>query len=407
MYGAVVRYLEHEVAPRLFSGSSDQFCAAAALTEMAGWMAHDAGDDTLAHQHFERAQRFASATDDCELAAHIHASLSHLSQQLDRPRDGLRVAQAGRAVLRRREHHSGLAARLHAMEARALAALRRRADCERALLAADRALDRSHPAPPSTWVSPFDRASLAAEASVCMQQLQQLAAARSHSEQVIRLRSNGRSRALGQFRLAAILASQGEVEVACAVSNEALASSDPLSSRRVTQLVQSAQLYERDPEAWNAYLAEGNAKQPRKRVAADVIIRTRTAASCSSTRATSRTGTYQAGWSRPTSADRRRPPRAPRRAGPRRRAGELLCIDWIAPHGPWDDTLVCVFDGGVLSRPKIEQLRITDSELAEFQFCGSQEAAKLLRPYVWQRASTALVVASGCARYVHRGQRPA
>jgi hypothetical protein len=32
-------------------------------------------------------------------------------------------------------------------------------------------------------------------------------------------------------------------------------------------------LYERDPEAWNAHLAEGNARQPRKRVAVDVIIR--------------------------------------------------------------------------------------------------------------------------------------
>jgi len=33
------------------------------------------------------------------------------------------------------------------------------------------------------------------------------------------------------------------------------------------------QLYERDPEAWNAYLAEGNARQARKRVSADVILR--------------------------------------------------------------------------------------------------------------------------------------
>jgi hypothetical protein len=28
-------------------------------------------------------------------------------------------------------------------------------------------------------------------------------------------------------------------------------------------------LHERDPEAWNALLAEGNASQPRKRVATD------------------------------------------------------------------------------------------------------------------------------------------
>jgi 8-oxo-dGTP diphosphatase len=34
-----------------------------------------------------------------------------------------------------------------------------------------------------------------------------------------------------------------------------------------------APLYERDPEAWQAHLAEGNAIQPRKRVGADVLLR--------------------------------------------------------------------------------------------------------------------------------------
>jgi ADP-ribose pyrophosphatase YjhB (NUDIX family) len=33
------------------------------------------------------------------------------------------------------------------------------------------------------------------------------------------------------------------------------------------------ELYERDPAAWNAYLAKGNAKQARKRVSADAIVR--------------------------------------------------------------------------------------------------------------------------------------
>jgi transcriptional regulator with XRE-family HTH domain len=241
VYAAVIRYLEREIAPQLFGGASDVFSAAAALTEMAGWMAHDAGDDALAGAHFERALRFASATQDAELAAHIHASHSHLAQHLDRPRDALRFAQAGRSILRRGAHHPALAARLHAMEARALATLRRRADCGRALMNAEKALDRlsSHAASP--WVSPFDRASLAAEASQCMQQLQQLAAARQHSEQVINLRNSNhaRSRAFGQLRLAGILVSQGEIEHACAVSDAALASSDRLSSSRVTQLLHS------------------------------------------------------------------------------------------------------------------------------------------------------------------------
>src|SRR4051812_32117319 len=99
-------------------------------------------------------------------------------QQLSCPRDGLRLAQAGRSILRRRDHHPALRARVYAMEARALTTLRRRADCAHALMTAERALDRAHPSEPSPWLSPFDHASLAAEASVCMQQLEHLAAAR-------------------------------------------------------------------------------------------------------------------------------------------------------------------------------------------------------------------------------------
>ena len=54
-----VHHLEKEVGPLLFKGTADLFCAAAALTEMAGWMAHDGGDDGRAQQHFDRALRFA------------------------------------------------------------------------------------------------------------------------------------------------------------------------------------------------------------------------------------------------------------------------------------------------------------------------------------------------------------
>lgn len=133
IYGSVIRYLEDEIAPSLVHSSDDRFDAAAALTEMAGWMAHDAGHDDLAQRHFSRALQFASMSKDVELTAHIHASLSHLAMTRDRPRDALRRAQAALAHLNRHPHHPALTARLHAMQARALAYLRRRADCARAL----------------------------------------------------------------------------------------------------------------------------------------------------------------------------------------------------------------------------------------------------------------------------------
>lgn len=60
LYATVTSYLQHTVAARLFGSTAEAdergaFVAAAGLTEMAGWMAHDAGRDSLAKQHFQRA----------------------------------------------------------------------------------------------------------------------------------------------------------------------------------------------------------------------------------------------------------------------------------------------------------------------------------------------------------------
>jgi 8-oxo-dGTP diphosphatase len=49
------------------------------------------------------------------------------------------------------------------------------------------------------------------------------------------------------------------------VIEQALNSGAPVTSE--------APLYERDPEAWRAYRAEDDAKQARKRVSADMILR--------------------------------------------------------------------------------------------------------------------------------------
>jgi 8-oxo-dGTP diphosphatase len=167
-------------------------------------------------------------------------------------------------------------------------------------------------------------------------------------------------------------------------------------------------LYERDPEAWNAYLAEGNARQPRKRVAADVIVRDH------DERLLLVNPNYKPDWDLPGGmAEANEPPieaaarELREELGLSTEIGALLCVDWIPPHGPWDDTIVFVFDGGTLSPADIDTLRITDDELAAFRFCTRQEAANLLRPYVWQRAASALdTLSTGQARYFHRSTSP-
>jgi hypothetical protein len=74
-----------------------------------------------------------------------------------------------------------------------------------------------------------------------MQQLRQLAAARRHSERVISLRASShvRSRAFSQLRLADILVTQGEIDHACTVAADALASTGQLSSHRVSELLRA------------------------------------------------------------------------------------------------------------------------------------------------------------------------
>jgi 8-oxo-dGTP diphosphatase len=150
-------------------------------------------------------------------------------------------------------------------------------------------------------------------------------------------------------------------------------------------------LYKRDPEAWQAHLAEGNKKQARKRVAADVLFRD------DSDRILLVDPTYKPDWDLPGGmAGPNEPPLEAARREVKEELGfdpridRLLCVDWVSPHGPWDDSLVFIFDGGVLGSAEIGNLSLVDEELAAFEFCTHDEAVERLRPYVWRRVEMAL-----------------
>ncbi|MFG2014697.1 NUDIX domain-containing protein [Actinomadura geliboluensis] len=150
-------------------------------------------------------------------------------------------------------------------------------------------------------------------------------------------------------------------------------------------------LYERDPEAWHAHLAEGNATQPRKRVGADALIRDPAG------RILLVDPKYKPDWDLPGGmSEANEPPTETVRRELKEelnldlRPGQLLCIDWVPPHGPWDDSIMFIFDGGILDGSQIANLSLNDDELKAFIFCTKNEAAKRLRPYVWRRTHAAL-----------------
>ncbi|MPZ87040.1 MAG: NUDIX domain-containing protein [Nitriliruptorales bacterium] len=141
----------------------------------------------------------------------------------------------------------------------------------------------------------------------------------------------------------------------------------------------------------DAYLAEGNARQARKRVAADVVFRD------ADSRILLVDPSYKPDWDVPGGmAEANESPRDAalreirEELGFQAQLGRILCVDWVSPHGPWDDSLVFVFDGGALTTEQAASLRPVDAELRSLRFVASEEAAVMLRPYAWRRIQAAL-----------------
>ncbi|MCT9931453.1 NUDIX hydrolase [Planotetraspora sp. A-T 1434] len=167
-------------------------------------------------------------------------------------------------------------------------------------------------------------------------------------------------------------------------------------------------LYERDPVAWNAYLAEGNAKQARKRVGADVLIRDEQG------RILLVDPKYKPDWDLPGGmAEANESPAAAARREIKEELGldldigHLLVVDWVSPHGPWNDSLMFIFDGGVLSDDQADALHVVDRELMGLRFADPAEAMCLLRPYVGLRVRSALhALQENRSNYHERGDLP-
>jgi hypothetical protein len=259
LYETVVHYLKMRVAPRLIvaTGSRAVFTPAAAISDMAGWMAHDAGRNQVARQHFARALDLVSVSNDRQVTAHILASTGHLAHHLNEPHEAIRASRAGLGALASGPRNPGLEAHLLAIEARGFAALREPGDAVRCLSLAEKALQADYGEPRSEWVNSFDEGSFANEAARCTLQLGQLSEAQRQAERVMALRPPGRprSRAFGMFVRANVLIASRKPDEASAVALEILQETDGLGSLIVVeQLMELQRLLQ--PYQSNAAVAE-------------------------------------------------------------------------------------------------------------------------------------------------------
>ncbi|TCK20940.1 NUDIX domain-containing protein [Pseudonocardia endophytica] len=139
-------------------------------------------------------------------------------------------------------------------------------------------------------------------------------------------------------------------------------------------------------DAHFAHLAEGNARQARKRVAADVLIRDLRG------RVLLVDPTYKEGWDLPGGMVEDN--ESPHDGARRELAEELrldltpgapLVIEWVEAHGPWDDQIVFVFDGGTLTDEQISGITIGDDEIAAWRFVDPDELDVQLRSTIRHR----------------------
>lgn len=83
----------------------------------------------------------------------------------------------------------------------------------------------------------------------------------------------------------------------------------------------------------------------------------------------------------------------------------LLVVDWVPPHGPWDDHIAFIFDAGTLDARQTREMRPRDDELSEAVFVPLNEARELLEERLRNRLDAAVQsLERRTPTYLHDGQ---
>ena len=191
--------------------------AAAELTQLAGWMAADVGENQSASRLMKQSLELCRVVENHALAAEILAGMSHQAAFVGLGRNAVLLAQeaGGEAA---RSGIGSLAAECSVMEAHGYAIQLDGPATMRALTEAERQFTAAHRGDDPTWLAYFDEAYMAAKFAHCFRALGRSREGANFAERSLQM-SDGyaRGRVFNLALLATLHAGQGEVERACTV----------------------------------------------------------------------------------------------------------------------------------------------------------------------------------------------
>jgi hypothetical protein len=239
----VVRFLDAEVAALLRHGRFDEstgaalLSAAAELTQLAGWAAHDSGLDGLAQRYLIQALRLAMGASDRPLAAEILAAMSHQAAYLRAATEAVDLARAAGRVAAD-AGVAAISAEAAVLEAHGHAVGGDESACAKALDRAERTLDRADRGSDPQWIDYFDEAYLSAKFGHCFAALGRGDLAQRFATRSLDMDQRYvRGRQFNLSLLARACAQVGEIEQASVIGVEAVQLAGKLRSHRCVDYV--------------------------------------------------------------------------------------------------------------------------------------------------------------------------
>lgn len=242
---AAVQYLSSEIAPLLRGRFTSMvgralFSASARFAAKTGAMAYDAGLHDLGRRYFFQSLNLAHLGADRLFGAKTLALLSHQANFLGDFRSAVDLARTARSGVGSQATPK-VQAMLAAMEARGLASLGEERACTRALAEMEGAFMRTDAEQEPSWMGYFDGSEVADEFAHCFHDLGQGALAIEHAQRsvALALASFRRSRTFAGLVQAGahLLEKTRDLEAACALAEQTIASASRLRSARVRSYI--------------------------------------------------------------------------------------------------------------------------------------------------------------------------